>query len=60
LGWSPSATTVSDVNGKYFLCGVTSSLGIALYASKPGWIAAVVSADANGGGTLDIELARKQ
>jgi hypothetical protein len=27
LGWGPSATTVTDANGRYLLCGVDGVLG---------------------------------
>jgi hypothetical protein len=57
LGWSPSATTVSDATGKYLLCGVMNPLGIELYATKPGYR----PASANGGlnGKVDLELTRQ-
>jgi hypothetical protein len=58
LGWSPSATTVSDATGRYFLCGVTSTLGIELYATKPGYQPASVFGGFDGG-RVDMELTRQ-
>jgi hypothetical protein len=58
MGWSPSATTMSDAAGRYFLCGVTSTLGIELYVTKSGYQSATVSAGL-GGGRFDVELTRQ-
>ena len=60
LGWSPSATTVSDAAGRYFLCGLTSTLGIELDVEKTGYRGAFVALTSGvGEKDLDIELTRQ-
>jgi hypothetical protein len=68
MGWGPSASTVSDAQGRYLLCGISQSeLGLSLYVAKPGFHPVYVSVDRraggsidlNRGGTFDVELKRE-
>jgi len=68
LGWGPSASTVTDAQGRYLLCGIgPSELGLYLYVAKSGFqftyvpvdVRAGGSVDPNRGGTFDVELKRE-
>ena len=59
MGWAPSATTVSDATGRYWLCNVEDStvLGLAVLVKKEGYgeiFTGVKSLSA-----FDIELRRR-
>jgi hypothetical protein len=58
MGWSPSATTLSDADGNFFLCGATALLGAELSASKPGYRPAAVSVGFRSG-PIGIELTQE-
>ena len=69
-GWGPSASTVSDAQGRYLLCGIgppEPGLTVNLFVAKPGFQSMFVSVDPpaggsidlNRGGTLDVELRRE-
>src|SRR5262249_50231188 len=58
MGWSPSATTVSDDSGRYLLCGLNSTIGIELNVAKAGYRGAFVDLS-SASSQQDIELARQ-
>ena len=53
LGWGPSATTVTDVTGRYLLCGVDGSMGLELWIPR---LFRYVTADIRTTTRLDIDL----
>jgi hypothetical protein len=57
LGWT-TATTVTDADGRYVLCGLGGQTSTFLYAAKPGYevFADIVPLNLSGDTTLDIEL----
>lgn len=63
LGWGPAASTMSDHDGLYMLCGLhepLSSLGLSLYVSKPGYQpVSPYFRDLRTTRTFDIELSRQ-
>ncbi len=61
MGWEPSASTTSDRDGGYLLCGVDKGpLGLALYIEKTGYRSALIPVDLGAGRKLDVELSREQ
>jgi hypothetical protein len=61
LGWAPSATTVSDVDGRYMLCGIrdVAGSGLLLFVNKPGYADAVLAMPVAKPDAYDIVIARK-
>jgi hypothetical protein len=53
-----TATTLTDADGRYTLCGVAQLPGLTVYASKPGYALFEEWRDLIGRTTLDIELQR--
>jgi hypothetical protein len=61
MGWAPSATTVSDANGRYLLCNVENATGLGLSAlvSKTGYVDSFVDVGLNAPPTFDVMLTRR-
>ena len=60
MGWSPSATTKTDADGRYLLCNAdvtASGLGLMLWVTKSGYGDASIDVP-NGQINVDIELKR--
>lgn len=53
-----AATTLTDANGRYILCGLADEPSTYLFASKAGYRLFESSVTLNGNTTLDIELRR--
>jgi hypothetical protein len=60
-GWAPSATTMTDVNGRYVVCNVVnaSGLGLAALVTKLGYIDRFVGIGLEAPATFDVELHRR-
>jgi hypothetical protein len=56
IGWGPSATTITDANGRYLLCGVDGVLGLELFVQRRGQPNRFVPVDIRTTTRLDIDL----
>jgi hypothetical protein len=57
--WVPFATTQTDADGRYVLCGLDDEVSAFLWALKGGYLWATASIALVGSTTLDVEMTRR-